>query len=310
MARRKIAPDDLTGVWSASPTPFTDTMQIDVVSVRRMIDHHRRLGVERLFLAGTCGEGPWMRNRDRRKLVKTVSEYAGQQLVLAVQVTDNSPARILDVIHEAKEDGAHIAVIASPYFVGPPAPNRILDLYLRAISESPLPIGIYDRGRASSVLVPNSVLKQVVAQKNVILVKDSSLDPAHRRIFLAARRENPGLRLFTGYEFGCVEYLVAGYDGLLLGGGIFNGYMAGQILRAARAGDLTAAEKLQQRMNRIMWAAYGGKKIKCWLTGLKTLLVEMGIFRTTNGHITFPMTDNCRRAIKRLLQKDRDVLLP
>jgi dihydrodipicolinate synthase/N-acetylneuraminate lyase len=310
MARSRIAPDKLTGVWSASPTPFTERMQIDVVSVRRMIDHHLRLGVKKLFLAGTCGEGPWMRNRDRRKLVQTVSQYAGKRMIVAVQVTDNSAARILDVIHEAKEDGAGIAIIASPYFVGPPAPNRIVDIYLRAISESPLPIGLYDRGRASSVFVPNAVLKQIVAQRNVILVKDSSLDPARRAIFLAARRRNPSLRLFTGYEFGCVEYLAAGYDGLLLGGGIFNGYLAAQIIQAAGAGDLSEAERLQRRMNRIMWAAYGGKKLTCWLTGLKTLLVEMGVFRNARGHLTFPMTDNCRRAIKRLLEKDRDVLLP
>ena len=310
MVQRRIRPGDLTGVWSASPTPFTDKMQVDVVAVRRMVDHHLRLGVRGLFLGGTCGEGPWMRNRNRRSLVTTVSEYAGKEMTVAVQVTDNSAARMLDNINDAREDGADIAVIASPNGIGFPTPKRILDVYTKAISESPLPIGIYDLGRAVPVFVPESVLKEIVIHKNVILVKDSSRDLSRRRILLAARRKKPRLRLFTGYEFGCVDYLKAGYDGVLLGGGIFNGYMASEIIKAARDGDLALAEKIQRRMNRMMFAAYGGKKIKAWLTGLKTLLVEMGIFRTAKGHIVFPVTDSCRQAIKRMLEKDRDVLFP
>jgi dihydrodipicolinate synthase/N-acetylneuraminate lyase len=50
------------------------------------------------------------------------------------------------------------------------------------------------------------------------------------------------LALFCGYEFDCVKYLRAGYDGLLLGGGVFNGHIAGLILRAMAAGDEKAAE--------------------------------------------------------------------
>jgi len=311
VTRKEVLANDLAGVWSASPTPFTDKMRIDTVAVRRMIDHHLKLDVDKLFLAGTCGEGPWMPDRDRRRLVQTAAEYAAEKgVLLAVQVTDNSAARILDNVHEAKEDGADIAVIAPPHFLVSPTPKRILDLYLQAIRQSPLPIGIYDRGRAASVVVPDSVMRRLCAEPNVVLIKDSSCDPGRRDLFLKARRQNPGLCVLCGYEFGCPEYIRAGYDGLLLGGGIFNGFMARQIIDAVAAGDLAAAEKIQQRMSRINFAVYGGKGIKCWLTGLKTLLVAMGVFRTVRGHLPYQVTESCRRAIDRILEKDRDVLMP
>jgi len=108
----------------------------------------------------------------------------------------------------------------------------------------------------------------------------------------------------------CVRYLAAGYDGLLLGGGIFNGYLSGLILAAVRAGDLDRAAALQRRMNRIMHAAYGGRKAACWLTGEKQLLVALGIFRTNRSHLRYPLTAACRRAIDRLVERNRDVLLP
>jgi len=45
-------------IWSATPTPFTMDREVDRESLGRMVEHHVRLGVDGLFLAGTCGEGP------------------------------------------------------------------------------------------------------------------------------------------------------------------------------------------------------------------------------------------------------------
>ena len=302
--------NNISGVWSAAPTPFTDDWKVDTQSVKRMVEHHLRLGVRGLFLGGTCGEGPLLPERERRRLVQTVVEQARGRLVVAVQVTDNSALRILDNIAEARDDGADIAIIAPPYFMSNVNPQTLTALYLQAIRESPLPVGIYDRGTYSSILIPESVLAAAYAEKNVVLVKDSSGQPARRDVALAARAARPELRLLDGDEFRCVEYLQAGYDGLLLGGGVFNGYLAGKIIAAVAAGDIALAEQHQDRMNRLMWDVYGGKTIACWLSGLKKLLVEMGIFGTWQNIPGYPLTDECVQAIARVLADDRDVLLP
>jgi 4-hydroxy-tetrahydrodipicolinate synthase len=302
--------NEIGGVWSATPTPFTDDWQVDTDSVKKMVEHHLRLGVRGLFLGGTCGEGPLLPDRVRRRLVQAVVAHARGRLVIAVQVTDNSALRILDNIAQARADGADIAIIAPPYFMSNVNPQTLTELYQQAIRESPLPVGVYDRGAYSSILVPESVLAAAYAERNVVLVKDSSGQPARRAVALAARAARPELRLLDGDEFRCVEYLQAGYDGLLLGGGIFNGYLAGRILAAVAAGDLAQAEQHQERMNRLMWAVYGGKGTACWLSGLKKLLVEMGIFGTWKNIPGYPLTDECVQAIGRALVEDRDVLFP
>ena len=307
---KQISKDVLSGVWSATPTPLTQKMTVDTQSVKRMVDHHLRLGIRGLFLAGTCGEGAWMPERQKRLLVETVAKYAKGKMLVSVQVTDNSAARILDNMRTAREDGADIAVIAPPLFLLNATPRTLRNLYRQAIRESPLPVGIYDRGTFGSVVVPDDVLAQIYAEPKVIIVKDSSTNPVRRDIALAVRRKRPNLRLFDGDEFHCVDYLRAGYDGLLVGGGIFIGHLAGMIMKAVADGDLPRAEKLQQRMNRIMYAVYGGKKITCWLSGLKRLMVEMGVFRTWNNYLDYPLTASCLRDIQKVLVKDRDVLLP
>ncbi len=318
MAKRKISQQALSGVWSASPTPFTAKMEVDTVAVRKMVDHHVRLGVKGLFLAGTCGEGPWMTDAQNRTLVRTASEHnaklaakdPAKRLELAVQVTDNSSARIIDNINRAAEDGADIAVIAAPNFFMDPSAKRLTKLYVESVAKSPLPIGFYDRGKHSGVVIPDAVFKEAVQDKKVCIVKDSTCDPDRMKLFLSLRRKNPNLKLFTGFEFGCMDYLKADYDGLMLGGGIISGFMANQMIDAYKAGDIALAEKIEQRQQRVSYAAYGGKKIKCWLTGLKTLLVAMKVFRTNKTHFEQPITPSITKAIERLMEKDRDVLLP
>jgi len=298
------------GVWSATPTPFTAEWEIDVESVERLVAHHLRLGVKGLFLAGTCGEGPWMPERSRRTLVETVARFAKGKLHIAAQVTDNSAPRIIDNMRMVADAGADIAVIAPPHFLLNATADNLTALYREAVRACPLPVGIYDRGSYGSVVVPDAALKKIYAEENVKLIKDSSLNPARREIALAARRKRPELLLLNGAEFDCVEYLQAGYDGLLLGGGIFNGYLAGQIMAAARAGNLQRAERLQARMNRMMFDVYGGKKIACWLSGLKKLLVAMGIFNTSNNYLRYPLIASCLNAIARMIQREADVLFP
>ena len=306
----KLQLERLGGVWSATPTPFTKDLKVDTVAVRKMVEHHLRLGVRGLFLAGTCGEGPWMPDAERRRLVRAVRRFSRDRLMIAVQVTDNSASRVVANVRAAKADGAHIAVVAPPLFFLNANPQTLTNHYRQILRESELPVGIYDRGRHSSVVIPESVLATIYADRRVIMVKDSSSDNQRREIALAARRKRPRLRLLNGNEFQCVDYLRAGYDGLLLGGGIFTGYLVAQMIQAVAAHNYARAERIQVRTTRMLYAVYGGDRLACWLSGLKRLLVELGVFRHWSNYLGYPLDRSCIRNIKRIVAENRDVLLP
>jgi 4-hydroxy-tetrahydrodipicolinate synthase len=299
-----------SGVWSATPTPFTETMAVDKSSVKRLVEHHLRLGVKGLFLCGTCGEGPWMTEQQRCDFIDAVVKYAKGRLHIAAQVTDNSAPRILDNIKMVSDCGADIAVVAPPFFMDLVTPQILETLYLTVIEKSSLPIGIYDRGKFSSVFVPPQILKKIYAHPRVMLAKDSSSDPERMNLALRVRSKRKELVLLNGNEFDCVSYIKAGYDGLLLGGGIFNGYMAACIIEAVKAGDIRKAEKLQQRMNDIMFKVFGGKDCHCWLSGEKKLMVDLGVFRTWKGYLGYPLTLSCCKAIKTVIKENADMLTP
>lgn len=297
-------------IWSATPTPFTDTLKVDKPAVKRLVEHHVRLGVSGLFLLGTCGEGAFMTDRQRTELVAAVVKHNSGRMRIAVQVTDNSVGRITDNVRWAADLGADVAVIAPPYFFPVPRLEALYDLYAEAAAGSPLPVGIYDRGKHGAVVIPNAILKRIYALPQVTMLKDSSSDPERAQIALAARRKRPELLVLDGDEWVADHYVKLGYDGLLLGGAVFNAHLAGLIGKAVRAGDEVTAAKLQQRMNRLMWDVYGGKKISCWLAGLKHLLVEMGIFSTHRNLLGYELSRSCAQAIARALIREREMLFP
>jgi 4-hydroxy-tetrahydrodipicolinate synthase len=285
------------GVWSAAPTPFTADFGIDRASVKRMVSHHLAQGVVGIMLAGTTGEGPWLGADQFERLTRAVVEDAAGRCCVALQVTDNSPQRVLDHIAKAQTWGVDLAVVAPPFLMMNATSQRLLRHYRETVRQSPLPIGFYDRGANSPYALSESHLGELLTEPNLRIVKDSSANRAFRPVYLRARTSRPGLILLNGDEFNCVEYLDAGYDGLLLGGGVFNARLAGRIVAAMQRGHRAEAERCQARMTNLMYRVYGGPKIECWLTGLKELLVQMGVFSTTANLLDYPLTDVCRREI-------------
>lgn len=280
---------------------------MDTASIEKMISHHLNMAVSGIMLCGTCGEGAWLRAGDRRELVLAAVRAAERRLSIAVQVTDNSAGRVLDNIDNAASWGAEIAVVDAPYFFLNGTPERRWKHYREIIRKSPLPVGLYDRGMHNPNSIPAEYLAELAAEPNVVMIKDSSCDPVRRDAYVKARRNRPELVLLDGDEFKCVEYLRAGYDGLLLGGGVFNARIAWKIFNAVKAGDIAEADRQQARMNDMMLRVYGGPKIECWLTGLKELLVQMGVFSTNASLLGYPLTAACHAQIKEMVAGTGDV---
>jgi 4-hydroxy-tetrahydrodipicolinate synthase len=296
---------DLAGAWSASPTPFTDSLKIDVPSLRRVVKHHIRLKQRGIFIGGTCGEGPWLPRADMRKLTEVAAVANNGRMKIAVQVTDNSYTKVLEHIKDAKADGADIAIMAEPWFAGPIRPECIEEQYLNIVEKSVLPIGIYSRGAA---FVPLSVYAKVLRHNNVCLFKDSSLNDDIMKLALsiAAKRQ---LCVLTGYELGMVKYLAAGYSGVLAGGGILIGNLTAKMVEAAKTRDIDRLNSLQTQCDHINYTVYG-KKVKNWLTGLKYALVKMGIFSTIAGYLKYPLPKSVRNGIDKMITQEQEVLFP
>jgi dihydrodipicolinate synthase/N-acetylneuraminate lyase len=286
-------------IWSAVPTPLTPAFRVDEGAVERMVLDAVRNGIQGLFLAGTCGEGPWLPDREKQVLVRTAARVAHGKLKIAAQASDNSVPRILENVQLAAEAGADYAIIASPATFLNATPERVAALFTDAVNASPLPMGIYDLGSHRPVVIPEARLKEIYLLPNVHLVKDSSGAPARRAIALTAREAKPALQLFNGDEFRCLEYLQAGYDGFMFGGAVAIAPQLNRIAQLYAAGRMDEAAVVDAEMKDVLYGLYGGKAIACWLTGLKYYMVRRGLFATTTSFLGYPLTEECRAFVER-----------
>ena len=307
----KFGMDAFNGAWSAMSTPLTRDGRVDSDALAKLIEHQLKLGIKGVFLAGTAGEGPFLPDRERLRLAELTVRYAAGRMPVAMQITDNSAERMIENLDRYQDTGIDIAVIAPPFFqLAADKGDFIYDLYKQVIDASQIPVGIYNRGKYSSVYVSPEVLGRLLDEPKVILCKDSASMPEFTEAIMAAKKRRQGkLAVLCGNEFDCVTYLKAGYDGLLFGGGCFNGAYAAEMHRLAKLGKFDEAQKIQDHLAEVMYKVFGGKSIACWMAGQKELMVRLGVFNTPKTYLNYQLNEECSKMIDEVIRDEKEWLV-
>lgn len=303
--------DCFNGAWSAMSTPLTTDCKVDADALQKLVAHQLRLGIRGLFLGGTAGEGPFLSDAERLRLVELTVKFVAGRIPVAMQITDNSAERMIENLERYQDCGIDIAVIAPPFFQMNVTQPFLVSLYSKVIAASKLPVGIYNRGKFSSVYLEPDTLGLLLDNPKVILVKDSASQPDFAEAILKAKaRRKDTLAALCGDEFDSVKYLAAGYDGVLFGGGCFNGAYAAEIHRLVKDGQIDAANSLQEHLNSVMFKVFGGKSIACWLAGQKELMRKLGVFNTSTTLLNYTLNDSCTQAINEVIHDEINWLMP
>ena len=305
-----IKADSFDGVWSAMSTPLTEDYAVDADALERLVEHQIRLGIKGVFLAGTAGEGPFLPDKERLRLAQLTVQFTQGRLPIAMQITDNSAERMIENLERYQDSGIDIAIIAPPFFqLNEQKGDFLFNLYKKVIDASKLPVGIYNRGKHSSVFVTPETLRRLLEEPKVILCKDSASQPEFTEAIMQAKKHRNGnLAALCGNEFDCIPYLKAGYDGLLFGGACFNGRYAVEMHRLARAGQFDEAQKVQAHLVEVMQKVFGGKNIECWLAGQKEIMRRLGVFNTATTFLNYTVSEECSKMIDEVLRTEKEWL--
>ncbi|MFA6716292.1 MAG: dihydrodipicolinate synthase family protein [Victivallaceae bacterium] len=303
---KRLNRENIAGVWSAVPTPFTNELELDTEAVERLVEHQVRLGIKGLLLASPNGEGHAMSDSRRMELAKEVVKSNRDRMLLAMQIEDNPVKLMLDDIKRIEDCGIDIAVIGFPFTSIEIEQEYLKELYFSVIEKSSLPIALYHFNRVS----PVPLFVEILLQPKVILIANCLNDPHKTAILLniAKGRKN---KLFTlsGHEANCVSPVKFGYDGVLLSTACFTGFIADGILKLAKEGETEDAVKVQYYMNSILVDVFG-MDFEYFLAGQKQILVELGIFNTASTLLNEPFNNERITRIKEIVKEEKEFLLP
>ncbi|MFJ9712605.1 dihydrodipicolinate synthase family protein [Streptomyces sp. NPDC101234] len=240
-------PTPLTGVVPPVCTPLTPDREVDVLSLRRLVDHLTAAGVDGLFVLGSTSEAAYLTDRQRRLVTETVvSQTAGRLPVLA-GVIDMTTPRVLDHVAAVTAAGADGIVVTAPFYTRT-HPAEIARHFRLVAGRSPVPVIAYDIPVAVHTKLPAGLVLELAADGVLAGLKDSSGDLAGFREVVTGTRSLPGFSALTGSELTADSALALGADGVVPGLANVDpdGYV--RLHRLCRTGDRDRARVEQERL--------------------------------------------------------------
>lgn len=122
-------------VYSAVPTAFTPSGELDLASMGRLFDHALAGGVDAVFVNGTTGEFPALGREERAASLRTAAEHASPDRVIA-HVGAASPHQTAELAADALELGVTRMSIITPFYL-PASPTGVRAQVEAAVAAAP-----------------------------------------------------------------------------------------------------------------------------------------------------------------------------
>lgn len=159
-------------LFTALVTPFKGG-SIDLECYQRQIHHQLEGGVTGLVVLGTTGEAPTVSPAERRALIRTAVATAPKACVM-VATSSNSTATSVALTQEAKELGAHMVLVCTPYYNCPMQEG--IFRHFESIAAVGLPICVYNHPKRCGRNIELATLKRLAEIPQVVGIKEASGD--------------------------------------------------------------------------------------------------------------------------------------
>ena len=275
--------DGLGGAFVPLVTPLDGRGAVDLASLRKLVERVLAVPVDGLWVNGTSGEFHALDDEERAEALRCVVEAAGGRAPVVAHVGDTSTRRVARKVEAARRAGADWISSITPYFLSY-ARDEVKDHYRAIAASAGAPVLVYQHPMSGKPPLPVSDLCELIGERVVAGLKESSSDFEYFRSVLEATRDLP-FRAFHGAGLHAHMTLRMGAAGMvsLIGNllprtcaGLFRG-IAGQEGAEGHARRIEAVSRsiesaLRQRTN---WAPT--------LAAYRFLLRELGVFASDEG---------------------------
>lgn len=167
------------GVFTIPCTPFTDTGELDLDSLRREVSFCVAAGAHGIVAPVNASEFWTLSDDERRLVAETVVKVTDHRIPTVIGVAGGSTPVAVAFAKHAEEIGAD-AVIAMPPHVRVVPPNAIFDYYRQISAAIGIPIFIQNHDApAGTRMSPEFVARMVNELEHVDYVKEETFPPNH-----------------------------------------------------------------------------------------------------------------------------------
>jgi 4-hydroxy-tetrahydrodipicolinate synthase len=266
----------LQGVIPPFITPLDEDEKIIERDVEKLTERLLEAGIRNIFLLGTMGEGPLIRDNEKEVLIRQTIAAAQDKATVIVNVSDASTNKILANIETAAKCGADIVATTVPIYLPLTEQELIIKFFHDVAERSSLPIALYDIPKLVNTSIEIDTIWEISKEKHIIGLKDSSGNFHIFRELVYLFRERDDFGLVTGDEWTIDASLLVGADGFVPGIGCLAPELCLELYEACIAKNVEKANELQDKLLRL-FKIYG-KNAGNWSAGIKEALKMVGVF--------------------------------
>ena len=269
----------LRGSLVALVTPFKNG-QVDVDTLKKLVEWHIGQGTHGLVPVGTTGESPTLTHEEHEMVVtETVKAAAGRVPVVAGAGSNNTAESLRHMKH-AKAVGADAALVVTPYY-NKPTQEGLYAHFATLHDAVELPIVIYNIPPRSVVDMSPKTMGELAKLPRIIGVKDATGD-------LSRVSQQ---RITCGVDFSQISGEDATAHGFNAQGGVgcisvtanVAPALCSALQSACLAGDYAKALEIQDRLMPLHQAVF----TEPGLVGVKFAMSELGL---CSDEVRLPLT--------------------
>ena len=172
---KEYAREKLRGIWAATLTPFSSTLEFDETGWRANLRHwYRELGIRGLFVNGKQGEFASMTPAERKRAAEIAVDEAGGDRSVMVACSDQSIDTVVELAKHAQAIGAEYIVVHTPLlYFGAHTPDTLFEYYSHIASQVDIGVALWNQPPdCGYTLTPETCLR-IAELANVVAIKYS-----------------------------------------------------------------------------------------------------------------------------------------
>jgi N-acetylneuraminate lyase len=283
------------GILVALVTPLDEAGEVQLASIRPLVEHVLGLGINGLYVCGSTGEGFSLSPDERMAVVESIVTATADRVPIIVNVSHMEFRQVVRLADHAKEVGAS-AVSSLPPIYFPISAAELLSYFRALLDCVQLPLTLYNIPQLAHRALDEMLVGELASDERLIGIKHSSEDTQ----MLVRFKQISGGRLLVwsgrdAFYLGC---LAMGADGAI--GSSFNllGDLFSAVTRLFRAGDHATALALQHRINPVHARLQVNGSVQSIKRCLSLAGVECGECRLPYGTIGTAFDDYFRQTLE------------
>ena len=286
--------DKLYGIVCANVTPMTHDGEIDLESLKKLVDHMAQTGIHGVYPTGTNGEGHLLSKEEQHAVAKTVIDANAGRMSCFIQCATMRWQDTMENVAFACENGADgVGVMTPTFYKADDA--AMIDYYREACAAAKgKPLYIYNIAKYTNNDVSVKAFGTIIDENpNAMGIKYSNSDIARIQDYLRAPKTRKADALI-GADSLILSALAAGCVGEVSGPACVFPKRYVECYEAFMRGDMQTALEMQ---NRIVACSRSIKSVP-QIPAIKAMLKMQGVIAE----------DTCRRPFRKLTADEYKLL--